>query len=228
MRAAERREHAVRREQIQRAQVDVLVAAQCVIHLALAACERRWIEHDEIELRATAAQLCGPEEIEHVLRAHIHREAVARRVAADVPARILADFHGGHMRRTGLRAREREGTLVCKTIEHAPALRVVRDGCVAVHLVEIKSGLLPAHEIHFKLQPADGDRKRRGRFAVQHGHVLLHAFRNPHRRVVARDDARGLHDFAQRGGDEVEPHVHRERERLHDKVIAVAIHDEPR
>ena len=228
MRAAERREHSFRREQVQRAEVDVLVAAQCVIHLALAACERRRIEHDEIELRATAAQLCGPEEIEHVLRAHIHREAVACHVAADVPARVLADFHGGHMCRAGLRAGERERALICKTIQHAPALRVVRDGCVAVHLVEIKSGLLPAHEIHFKLQPADGDRKRRGRFAVQHGHILLHAFRNPHRRVVARDDARGLHDFEQRGGDEVEPHVHRERERLHHEVITVAIHDEPR
>ena len=132
------------------------------------------------------------------------------------------------MCRAGLRAREREGALVCETIQHAPALRMARNSGVAVHLVEVKSGLLPAHEIHFKLQPADGDREWRGPFAVQHGHVLLHAFRNPHRRVVARDDARGLHDFEQRGGDEVEPHVHRERERLHHEVITVAIHDEPR
>ena len=48
MRAAERREHAVAREQLERAQVDFLVATHRVVEFSLRLRERRRVEHDQV------------------------------------------------------------------------------------------------------------------------------------------------------------------------------------
>src|SRR5437867_6949724 len=109
MRAAERGEQSVGTEQFQRAQVDLLVAAQSVFELALGFRERRRIEDDEIVASALAAgcSLRLPEEIERVLADDIDTEFVPRGVAEDQRGRVFADLDGLHRRSADLRARQR-------------------------------------------------------------------------------------------------------------------------
>ena len=83
-------------EQLQRAQVDLLVARQRLAHRRLVLRERRRIEHDRVEPLAAPLQLA--QLVEHVHRARLDvGEAVARGVRADARDGVLGDVDGEHL-----------------------------------------------------------------------------------------------------------------------------------
>ena len=153
MRAAERRQRAAGLEQLERAQMDFLVAAQRIGHGRAVARERRRIENDEIESRNDALVRfdggVGLEPVENVhgLERTFFRQAVGGGVAGGRGDGIRALVEQMDMRRA--RARRVQAKPAEKT-EAVQNLRVpceLRHGLIIHLLVEIHPGLVAANEV---------------------------------------------------------------------------------
>ena len=165
---------------------------------------------------------------EHVLFAPVHVQSIALRVRARGGKTVRARLHRDHCARARSRAGQRERSLAGEAIEHAPAVRVRRDGRVMLHLIEIEAGLLRVHQVDGEPQAVDLDLLLGRRFAEEHAGSQLQSFRTAHRRIVALDDRSRAEHASQRLDDQLLPHVHRERQRLQHELIAVAIDDHAR
>ena len=225
MRAGERGHDSARRQQPQRAQVQLVIAAQGGVLVALALREGGRIEHDEVE--GLALLLVVAQEIEdvglHPIDVEFSRGAVAaasRSASADwsiarqevAPARI---------------ALERKRALVGEAIEHAPA---------RAHRRRRPRNFPPGRD-RSRSSGRTRDRARSrcrrsrtrvgaGDFAVQHACARAEGPRAgapAHRCGRAR---RGTGFFDQQARDDFLALRHGERERLHHEHVAVAIDDQ--
>ena len=104
---------------------------------------------------------------------------------------------------------------------------MLRDGRVMLRLIEIKAGLLRVEEIEFKPQSVYFD-QRRPRFPEQNPGPQFHAFRATDGRIVALNDRGGGEHLFRGFNNQCFPLIHRERQRLQNKLVAVAINDHAR
>ena len=224
------RKVAAARQQAHRAQVDLLVPLFGVVRRAARLCERRGIEDDEViglfvrglELREQVEDV-GGEKVHFVLK------AVARRVRARHFDGALGHVHRRHVLCAAFSGVERERARVREAVEHALAVREVRDGEAIELLVEEKARLLPVFDIHTVENAvlANFSDGALGRFFAGEGKptlVLRQALLFAKHDIVALKKAVDrLAVLLQHLDNEGEEHVldlfHAERERLRDEKI---------
>ena len=168
--AAEGGEDAALIQQLERAQVDFLVAAHGVHEGLFVAGETRGIEDDEVVVGFGVF-----EEIEDVVFEHLDVQAVELGIVAGGLAGGGGDIDGGDMGGTGLGAGEGEAALVGEAIEHAFALGELGDLGVGLELVEVEAGFLAVEEVDLEIQVVGADDERAGVFAVEHFDAGFHA-----------------------------------------------------
>ena len=135
-------------QQLQRAQVDLLVAGARVRDRRLVLGERRRIEHDRVEPLAEpleAAQL-----VEHVADAGVDGDAVARGVLPDARDRVLGDVERDRLVAAPPQ-HQREAAVVAEAVEQ-PAARVGRRRGAVLALIEKQPGLLAVPQIDVVLR----------------------------------------------------------------------------
>ena len=203
--------------------MDLLVAAHRVHESLFVAGETRRIEDDQVVLRLGVF-----EEIEDIVFDHIDVEAVEFRVVASRIAGSGGDIDGSHFGSPGFRASESEAALVGEAVEHAFALGELGDFGVGLKLIEIKPGFLAVEEVDFEIKIVGSHDKRAGVFAVQHFDAGFHALGLARWRIIAQHDRLGIEQSDQSIADQLLAQVHRQRERLDRKMIAVAVDDQAR
>src|SRR5690606_25923005 len=142
-RARERRERSARRDEPQREQVHVLVAAASRANLLRRVHEFRRVEHYEIEPLAALderAQLVENVAFDRANAGTTVRRRIGRRLLERV--RRALDQHG--LARAGRKRGQREAARVRESVEHARAFRVARNALRIVLLVGLSPRLLPA------------------------------------------------------------------------------------
>src|SRR5437899_810947 len=212
-------------EDLERAQVDLLVPAAGLLDRGLASGEGGRVEDDGVEALARVGQLAQEVEDVGLARGHVG-EAVELRVAPHARHRLRGDVDGQDLARRSGRG-QAEAAVVGEGIEHT-ALRVAARHAVVLALVEEQAGLLPMPEVGLEAHAVLGHRDRLRHLAVQHAHLRGQPLEGAHARVVALQDPARREHLDERGGDLALQRVRRLRQRLHHEVVAVAVHHEGR
>ena len=219
--AAEGREQAAFVQKLERAEVDLFVAAHGIHEGGLVAGETRRVEDDHVILGLGVF-----EEIEDVVFEHFDFDVVEHGVVAGSRAGAGRNIDRGDLGSSGLGAGEGESALVGEAVEHALALGERGNFGVGLQLVEVEAGFLAIEEIDFEGEAVGVDDEGAGVFAVEHLDAGLHALGLAVGRIVAQDDGGGVEQGDQRVADDFFAQIHRQRQRLDGKVVAVAVDDQ--
>jgi len=138
VRAAEGREDAPFFEELERAQVDLLIAAHGVHERLFVPGEARWVEDDQVVFRRGVL-----EEIEDVVLNHFDFEAIELSVATRCLTSACGNIHGRYVRGSRLGAGQGEAALVGEAIEHAFARGEFGDFGVGLELATKWAGPVP-------------------------------------------------------------------------------------
>jgi len=214
-------EDAARFEEFQGAEMDLLVAAEGVAKVLLAAGEGRRIEDDEVE--TIFARL---EEVEGIGFDGWEVELVEAGIGMDGHDGVGGDVDAGDGGCPGAGARQSESALVAEAVEDAAPCGEACDALVGVELIEVEAGFLAGERVDLEFQSVVVDHERARVGAVEHGEFGAESFGFADGGVVAEDDGGGLESFAESLDEEVAALVHGEREGLQDEVVEVAVDDD--
>ena len=146
MRAGERCQQSIMREQLERAHVQLAIPAQRVAQSAFRFREGRRVENDEIVFRLRLFR--AAQKLKHVLLDPVDAQRIALRISPRSRQTFRAPFHRGHRRRVRSGAGQRKYSLTREAIEHAPSRSVTCDALIMRKLVEVEAGLLRMQEIN--------------------------------------------------------------------------------
>ena len=110
-----------------------------------------------------------------------------------------------------------------EAVERLAAAGIAGGGAVVLALVEEDAGLLAVQQVGRQAQAIHFDGNAIGNLAGERRRSRAAVLLGAHRNVVARDDALGLEDLFEAGGDFGLGGVHPLVQGLHDEVVAVAI-----
>ena len=113
-----------------------------------------------------------------------------------------------------------------EAIERLAAAGVAGGGAVVLALVQEDAGLLAAQQVGPQGEAVHVHGDGLGDLAQDHARFERQLFLGANRGVVAGHDALGMENLFQAGDDLAARGVHALVERLHDQVIAVAVHDQ--
>ena len=225
IRAAARDEESARLEELQRPQVDFLVAGERLRNRAFALGKRRRIEHDGVEPFAHPFE--RTQLVEHIRRPHAHiRQAVTLCVPCEQRRGLLGNVECRQLRHMR-RQLQGKTTGVAEAVERSAA-HVLSCGDPVFALIEKRAGLLPVAQIDAVFNAALTYHHRFRNGAIQHCHVLFEALEQTHPRIVPRDDALRRNQLAQEPSKVREQTVGPLRQRLKRDVVAVPIDHERR
>ncbi len=197
MRTTEARQRAAGFQQLQRAQMNLLVAAQRIRHGRPIACERRRIENYEVEARDDAfVRFDGGvvlEPVENIYRIEgtFVGEAVGGGVAFGGFNRVGTLVEQMNMRRPCPCRVQTEPAQKAEAVKHLSAFRELRHGLIIHLLVQIHSRLVTADQIRFKFQSVQVHGHMTAQFAEQHAVRFRKPFKLARRHITAfHDDAR--------------------------------------
>ncbi len=224
-------------EQLQRVQVDVLVGACGAIDVMVARGELRWIEHDQVELRALPLQ--RPQRIEGVgvvPRGRFGRQAVQLHVLAREAQRVARGVDRMDRRGAAGEHRHREAARVAEAVERAGAaaveigefLRQATREIPVLALVDVVAGLVSAAYVDEKPQPVLRHLDHVGRLgAREHPIDRRQPFTRPGRPVGPVEHVGAARRLHQRRDQVLAPRVDAGTLELRDQLIRVAVDDQP-
>src|SRR5260370_5209388 len=143
------------RQKLESANMEFAITAHGVAHPALRFRKRGWIEDDQIILHFRF--LGSSQKLKNILLNPLHSQLIAFRIFSRGLKAFCVCFDASHLTRVTARTCKRKRALTRKTIEHAPAARILRNNSVIVLLIEIKPGLLSVQKIDIKLYIVDID-----------------------------------------------------------------------
>src|SRR6266568_3431401 len=229
-RAGKSRKQPAGPKQLQRVQVDVLVAARGARGVLRGRRELGRVEHHQVELPALALQ--SAQGLEHV---GLEPLGTARLKPVEREVAFCRRERGGravdreHRARAAGKRRKRETARVAEAIEHLPAGRKKPDASAIVALVEIEPGLLPRNDVDLVLDSMLEDPDRSVGLRAGHGTgARSKAFHFPRPRVgtLVHPGATGY--VAQDLDKRLAPSFAACRDDLHDQDIGVAVGDQAR
>ena len=121
---------------------------------------------------------------------------------------------------------EAESTLVAEDIENFLAGRQLGDTFVAIHDVEIETGLLTIGGIDFEDRILVVYGKGLGLFTVNHRDLFIETFGEAHGRIISERDGLWIEQFDEGIDDEIFSLIHSQRGSLKDHVLFVLIDDD--
>jgi hypothetical protein len=120
---------------------------------------------------------------------------------------------------------QREAAVIAEPVEDA-AVRIPRRRLAVFPLVEEEPGLLPLAQVHVILHGALAHEHGLRHLAVQHGHVAVQPLEVSNLGIVPGENPGRRCQLDEQPGDVRQQSVRPLRQRLHNEVITIAIHDE--
>ncbi|ABA48730.1 hypothetical protein BURPS1710b_0391 [Burkholderia pseudomallei 1710b] len=217
-----REQQAARAQQLQAAQVDVLVRARRAIDAVARRRELRRIEHDQVEALAfvdEAAQRLERVGVEPLRARGV--EAVRGDVALRERERVARRIDRHDPLRAALERREREAARVAEAVQHVAIARVLRDERAVLALVDVEARLVAvAHVDVIQHAVLVRDQRVGRRVAREHAGRLFEPFLFADRHVRALVDVRAAGGRDERRDDRALPVLDARRHELADELAA--------
>jgi UDP-N-acetylmuramoyl-tripeptide--D-alanyl-D-alanine ligase len=140
VRAAERRENPIRRQQLEGAEVNLFITASCFDELSSCFGEARRIEHDQIVGLFPPLEIL--EQVEDIRTACIDAEAVPRGVSLNLRHAFRVHVDGLHFTSSCACTHQGKAARIREAIQHTPIFRVSGYGRVVPDLVQVQACLL--------------------------------------------------------------------------------------
>ena len=235
MRTAKRRQRAARPQQLQRAQMNLLVPAQRVRHRVAIARERRRVQHDEIKPRHHLLVRRGdrlrlqPVEDVHGFKRAAFRQPVGGGVLRGGGDRVRALVQPQHPLGPGPRRVQRKSAEKTEAIQHLPRLRHLHQfghAPVIFLLVQIQTRLVPRREVQREFQAVQLHPDRPRRCAHDRPLRLGQPLESPRGHVVPLQNRPRRKQLLQHREDHPLPLIHPERRRLQHQHVLVFVHDQ--